>query len=96
MLDSKTVIIYRPYYSYAEHYNLNLQKKLEELSEEGYKKFTAFHFDDVVQMYKDDQKLVLDYAFNQIILDESSINLALKDNFSKIKIGTEGADQRPF
>lgn len=85
---------YRPIYSYAEHYNINLQKKLDELSEAEYDKFSAIHFDDIVQIYKDDSKLLLDYAFNQLILDESSINLALKDNMTKIKLGTESADQQ--
>jgi len=85
---------YRPSYSYAEHYNINLQKKLEEISDKEYEKFAAFYFDDKVQMYKDDEKLLLDYGFNQLILDDSSINLALKNNMSKVKIGTESADQQ--
>lgn len=85
---------YRPYYSYAEHYNLNLQKKLEGLSDKEYEEFNSLYLDDKLQIFKDDKKLMIDYAFNQLILDDNTMNLALKDNFGKIKLGTESADQQ--
>lgn len=85
---------YRPLYTASEHYNVNLQTKLEELNNSDYENFSALLFDNKTQIYKDSSKLVLDYDFNQIITDSSSINLALKDNFSKIKLGTEQADQQ--
>jgi hypothetical protein len=52
-------------------------------------------FDHKTQIYVNDgDGLVMDHKFNKINIKEQSINLNLKDNFSKINIGSEKSDQR--
>ena len=86
--------LYMPEYTIAEHYNINLQKKLEELSDDEYADFTALHFTDKTQIY-DHKKdgLILDHKLQRINIIEDGINLNLKDNQSVLNLGTEDADQ---
>lgn len=86
---------YSPEYIYAEHYNINLQTKLSELSGANYTSMKSLIFDHKTQIYVNDKEgLKLDYKFNNINLKKAEINLNLKDNFSKVNIGTAMASQR--
>ena len=86
--------LYCPRYVYAEKFNINLQDKLESLSESEYKDFVALLFDHKTQIYADDKKLTLDYLLNKITIDNDSINLEIKDNTQRINIGSNNANQR--
>lgn len=86
--------IYMPEYSMAEHFNINLQKKLESLTDEEYPKFTAIHFNEETQIFENSSKgLMIDHKMQQINLKEDSINLNLKDNNSLLHLGSSDADQ---
>ena len=86
---------YKPEYIFAEHYNVNLEKKLSSLSGDTYKSMRAIMFDHKTQIYSnDDEGLKIDYKFNNINITKSDINLNLKDNFGHVNIGTEGANQQ--
>jgi hypothetical protein len=87
--------LYVPVYRYSEHYNQNLENKLTSLSEEDYKSFHALLFDHKTQIYSNDSEgLKIDYKYNNVNIDEESINVNLKDNFGEVNIGTEDADQQ--
>lgn len=86
--------LYTPEYRYSQQYNINLVEKLNELSPGAYKSMRALLFDHKTQIFSnDDDSLMIDYKMNQIHIDDSSINLAIKDNGGSVNIGTETADQ---
>ena len=85
--------LYMPYYKHSEKHNLNLQDKLEGISEEEYTNFIALVFDHRVRIYCEKEGLTLDYLVNKIKITKKSINLELKDNDGKINLGTAKADQ---
>lgn len=84
---------YQPCYLYSNYFNVNLQKKLDSLSNEEYVGFTALTFDEKCQIYVDDTDLTLDYLFNKITVSDDGINMELKDNTRKLNLGTADADQ---
>jgi hypothetical protein len=84
---------YQPYYISSVYFNVNLTKKLNSLSDDEYADFTALTFDDRCQVYVDGTDLTLDYLFNRITINDSSINLELKDNSGKLNLGTADSDQ---
>jgi len=86
--------IYQPYYISCNYMNINLQKKLNDLSDDEYSNFSALLFDHRCQIYVDDTDLTLDYLFNKITINETGINLELKDNSGKVTLGSESADQQ--
>ena len=58
---------YKPEYIFAEHYNINLEKKLSSLSGANYTSMRALMFDHKTQIYsKEDEGLKIDYKFNNI------------------------------
>jgi hypothetical protein len=84
-----------PEFISADHYNINLEKKLASLSKEDYLSMKSLIFDHKTQIYVNDgEGLKLDHKFNNINIKESSINVNLKDNFGKINLGTEKSTQR--
>lgn len=88
--------VYHPEYSFAEHFNYNLQKKLETLSEEAYKQFIAVNFSAKFQFYKDDvtEGMILDYVKSRLnIQTNGNISLDLRDNNSSLYIGSPDANQ---
>lgn len=86
--------LYLPEYVSAEHYNINLQKKLETLSDDEYSKFIALLFTDKTQIYENSKDgLMIDHKFQNINLKEDTINVNLKDNQSTLNLGTDDADQ---
>jgi hypothetical protein len=87
--------IYKPEYIYAEHYNTNLEQKLQSLDGKNYTSMKALIFDHKTQIYvNDDEGLKFDYKFNNINITKDDISLNLKDNFGKVKIGTSNANQQ--
>jgi len=86
--------LYEPQYIYSENYNINLQNFLDQIDDDEYKNFVALLFDHRSQVYTDDIELKLDYYLNNVSINKRAIELNLKDNNQKIKLGTEGADQR--
>ena len=85
--------IYDPHYIYSENYNINLERKLKSLSEDDYLNFVALLFDERTQIFSDDESFTLDYKYNKVTIDSTSINLELKDNNQKLNLGTKTADQ---
>ena len=85
--------IYMPVYHYAENYNKNLQNKLDSLSDDDYPDFVAFSFDHKIQNYIDSKGYRLDYYYNQLHIDEESVNIRLKDNTSMLNLGSSDSNQ---
>lgn len=85
--------IYSPIYIYSWNYNINLQDKLESLSDDDYQNFDAITFDDKTRIYSETDKLTIDFLINKILINNNSINLEIKDNSNKITLGSEDANQ---
>ena len=85
--------LHMPLYENAEHLNINLQRKIEELTEEEYQKFIALIYNHNTQIYVDLDGLNLIYKFNQLLISDNGIQLKLKNNNSIIKFGGDEADQ---
>ena len=84
-----------PEYISSDHYNVNLEKKLEQLAEGDYLSMKALIYDHKTQIYVNDSEgLKIDHKFNNINIRETSINVNLKDNFGKINIGSPNSTQR--
>jgi hypothetical protein len=86
--------LYTPYYIYTDKYNINLQDKLESLSESEYSSFIALLFDHKTQIFSDDSKLTLDFLLNRLTIDKEGINLEVKDNSQRVNLGSKNATQR--
>ncbi len=78
-----------------EHYNINLQNKLDSYNETDYTEFYAMNFDEDHQYYYEPHKgLIFDYKKSYIkISDDSDISICLKDNNSTMYLGSEDASQ---
>lgn len=84
-----------PIYVSSDHYNVNLEKKLEQLPEADYLSMKALIYDHKTQIYVNDvEGLKIDHKFNNINIKEQSININLKDNFGKVNIGSPNSTQR--
>ena len=60
-----------PEFIYSEHYNINLEKKLSELSDTDYTSTKSLIFDHKTQVYVNDTEgLKLDHKFNVINIKE--------------------------
>ena len=87
--------INNPEFIFSDHYNANLEKKLEGLGEADYLSMKTIIFDHKTQIYVNDgEGLKLDHKFNIINIKETSIDVNLKDNFGKINLGTANSTQR--
>jgi Type VI secretion system/phage-baseplate injector OB domain/CHAP domain len=87
--------IYTPEYIYAQHYNINLETKLSKLSDSTYTSMKGLMFDHKTQIFSnDDDGLVIDYKYNNINIKESTIDVTLKDNYSKLSLGDPNANQQ--
>jgi len=86
--------IYSPYYTSTDMYNLNLQDKLDSLSDEDYVDFYALAFGHETQIYSEKDYFIIDHLLNKIKMNNNSINIELKDDKRKINLGTKDADQR--
>jgi hypothetical protein len=84
-----------PEFIYSDHYNVNLEKKLTQVSKEDYVSMKSLIFDHKTQVYVNDSEgLKLDHKFNNINIKEKTIDINLKDNFGKINLGTANSTQR--
>jgi hypothetical protein len=87
--------INNPEFIFSDHYNVNLEKKLEQIGESDYLSMKSIIFDHKTQIYVNDgEGLKLDHKFNVINIKENSIDVNLKDNFGKINLGTANSTQR--
>jgi hypothetical protein len=86
---------YKPEYIRAEHFNVNLEKKLRSVTEEDYLSFSSLMFDHGTQIYKTESEgLRLDHEYTNINLDaDGNINLNLRDNNSNVYIGSPDSNQ---
>lgn len=85
--------LYSPLYIYSENYNINLENKLNDLSDDEYLKFVALLFDERTQIYAMNDELTIDHVFNKMTISKWGINLELKDNKQILNIGSRDADQ---
>jgi hypothetical protein len=86
--------LYYGIYESVEHLNVNLQKKLEQLSDKNYTEFIALCYNHNTQIFIDETDgLMLRHKYNYINVAENEITLGLKDNLSKLKLGANTADQ---
>ena len=84
-----------PEFIHSDHYNVNLEKKLTQVSKEDYVSMKSLIFDHKTQVYVNDSEgLKLDHKFNVINIKEKTIDINLKDNFGKINLGTANSTQR--
>lgn len=86
--------IYHPEYIWSEHYNINLDRKLKELSEEDYISMKALMFDHSTQIYRNESEgLKIDHELTNINLDKhGNILLNLRDSDSVVKLGSKDAE----
>jgi len=87
-------LLYESYYMFADHYNVNLAKKVSELEGDEYANFVALVFDHKTKIFSDDTNLTVDYKYNRMTIDNDNINMELKDNSKKLNLGTQKADQQ--
>lgn len=80
--------LYSPYYIYSENYNENLQRKLKDLSDDEYVDFTAMLFDESTQIFVKGKEFTLDQLLNKITINNTTINLELKDNTQILNLGS--------
>lgn len=87
--------IYEPQYIYAEHYNINLENKLKNLSTSDYISMRSVIFDHSTQIYRTESEgLKLDHEYTNINLDKNgNILLNIRDNKSVITLGSSDADE---
>ena len=84
-----------PEFIFSDHYNINLETKLNDLGKQDYLSMKALIFDHKTQVYVNDSEgLKLDHKFNNVNIKESSIDLNLKDNFGKVNLGSANSQQR--
>lgn len=84
--------IYSPCYVYSENYNESLQKELNGLSDEEYRKFTSLLFDESTKIFVENGCLTMEQSSNKITIDTDSINLELSEA-SIINLGSRESDQ---
>ncbi len=84
-----------PEYIAAQHYNINLEKKLESLSNSDYISMKSLIFDHKTQIYVNDKEgLKLDHKYNNVNITENTIDFNLKDNNRHVNIGDATAGQQ--
>ena len=84
-----------PEFIYADHYNINLEKKLTSLSDSDYTSMKSVLFDHKTQIYVNDSEgLKIDHKYNNINITENTIDLNLKDNNRNVNIGDATAGQQ--
>ena len=84
-----------PEYISSDHYNVNLEQKLQQLSKDDYLSMKSLLYDHKTQIYVNDSEgLKIDHKFNNINIKEQSINVNLKDNFGKVNLGSQNSTQR--
>lgn len=87
---------YKGCYFADEHYDINLQDKLESLTDSAYQNFYSIYYDAKHQyFYEDNVGIIFDYMKSNINMrDNGDIRVNLKDNSAKLFLGTEDASQQ--
>lgn len=86
---------HKPEFISADHYNVNLEKKLTSLSTADYISMKSLIFDHKTQIYVNDKEgLKIDHKYNNINITENTIDLNLKDNNRHVNIGDATAGQQ--
>lgn len=86
--------IYKPEYIFSEHFNINLEKKLEALSKEDYLSMKSLIFDHKTQIYVNESEgLKIDHKYHNMNITKDGVDINLKDNFGKVNIGDADANQ---
>ena len=86
---------HKPEFISADHYNVNLEKKLTSLSTTDYVSMKSLIFDHKTQIYVNDKEgLKIDHKFNNINITDNTIDLNLKDNNRHVNIGDATAGQQ--
>lgn len=86
---------YKPEFISAEHYNINLERKLNSLDGDNYTSMKSLIFDHKTQVYVNDSEgLKVDYKYNNLNIKENSIDLNLKDNNRSLNLGDATAGQQ--
>jgi len=85
--------IYDPYYIYSQNYNINLENKLYDLSDDEYVDFVALLFDERTQISATSKEFTIDHLYNKISITNDTIDINLKDNMQLLNLGDDGADQ---
>jgi hypothetical protein len=84
---------YKPEFISADHYNVNLERKLESLSNRLYI-MKSLIFDHKTQVYVNDKEgLKIDHKYNNVNT-ESGVSINLKDNNAHVNIGDATAGQQ--
>jgi hypothetical protein len=85
-----------PEYFASEHFDINLQTKLEEITPEDYKTFAAIYYDKDLRIIKTDSDgFSLDYKNSKLNINENSdVTLQLKDNNTQLNLGDIDATQK--
>ena len=87
--------VYKPEFIYSDHYNVNLEKKLQNLDGKDYTSMKSLLFDHKTQFFVNDKDgLVIDYKISQINIRDGGIDMNLKDNMGTINIGSGNANQQ--
>jgi hypothetical protein len=87
--------LYSPYYLDSENCNINLKDRLDDMDDDNYINFSALLYDHRTQIYSDNDELKIDWYFNNITINDSSINLDLKNNSQKINLGDSTKSTQP-
>lgn len=87
--------IYKPEFIYGDHFNINLENKINGLSEEDYLSLKSIFFDHSTQIYRTKSEgLKMDHEYTNINLDQNgNILLNLRDNKSVITLGSRDAGE---
>lgn len=87
--------IYKPEFIYGDHFNVNLENKINELGEEDYLSLKSIFFDHSTQIYRTKSEgLKMDHEYTNVNLDQyGNILLNLRDNKSIITLGSRDADE---
>lgn len=87
--------IYKPEYICAEHFNINLENKLNSLDDENYKSFRSAIFDHSTQIYRTKgEGLKIDHEYTNINIDQyGNILNNLRDDKSVFIVGSPDADE---
>lgn len=84
-----------PEFIYSDHYNVNLEKKLESIDENDYLSMKSLIFDHKTQIYVNDSEgLKLDHKYNNVNVTENGVDINLKDNNRNVNIGDATAGQQ--
>lgn len=84
-----------PEYIYADHYNVNLENKLKDISDSDYTSMKSLLFDHKTQIYVNDSEgLKIDHKYNNVNITDNGVDINLKDNNTHLNLGDAKAGQQ--